>query len=71
MATFKCITLEELKEHENEEYKTLKFLNELYSDAIKQSSYKEARSLASSIKYQRGKWGMLMNLIEELENNNE
>ena len=71
MTTFKCITLEELKERENEEYKTLQFLNEMYSDAVKRSSYKEAKSLASSIYYQRGKWGMLMNLIEELEDKNE
>ena len=66
MATFKCITLEELKEREKEEYKTLQFLNELHSDAVKRSSYKEARSLENNINFQRGKWGMLSNLIEEI-----
>ena len=71
MSEYKCITLEELKEHEAEEYKTLQDLNRIHADVDKQYNYKKVLSLENSITYQRARWGMLMDLIEELENNNE
>ena len=67
----KVITLSKLKELEQEEYQTLKTLHECKLDHLKRGEINTVRSIESTISYQRGKWAMLVDLIEMLEDGEE
>lgn len=67
----KVITLSKLKELEQEEYQMLKTLEECKLDHLKRGETSIVRSIESSKRYQRGKWAMLVDLIEMLEDDEE
>lgn len=67
MKIIRCINLEDLSKMEKEEYETLKTLSSMRYDYEKEGKAELAKSLEDSVKYQRGRWGMLKDLIEELE----
>ena len=67
MKIIRCIDLEDLAKKEKEEYETLNTLSAIRYDYEKEGKLELARSIEDSVKYQRGRWGMLKDLIEELE----
>lgn len=71
MKVTKCITLQELKEMERKEYKTLETLSNMVYEYKKEGKAELAESMREGERYQRGRWGMLMDIIEEMEDENE
>lgn len=71
MKIIRCINLEDLAKIEKEEYETLNTLSSMRYDYEKEGKVELAKSLEDSVKYQRGRWGMLKDLIDKLEDNNE
>lgn len=65
MKVIKCITLQDLKELERIEYESLNRLSLMRYDYEKEGKVELAKSIEGSIKYQRGRWGMLKDLIDE------
>ena len=70
MKILRCINLEDLAKKEKEEYETLTTLSAMRYDYEKEGKLELARSLEDSVKYQRGRWGLLKDLIEEMEEDN-
>ena len=71
MKLTKCITLQDLKEMERKEYKTLEGLSNMKYEYEKAGRTDLVESLREGERYQRGRWGILMDIIEEMEDNNE
>lgn len=71
MKVIKCLKLEDLAKMEKEEYETLRTLSSLRYDYEKEGKTDLAKSLDDSVKYQRGRWGMLKDIIDEMEDSNE
>ena len=71
MTTLKCITLTELKNRERKEYSFLNELSEIKYEYKKNGNIERAEALEDAVRYQRGRWGMMSDLIEELEAENE
>ena len=67
----KTITLTQLKNIERKLYEELAMISSMKSDAIRSGDYRFGESLASSEQYQRGRWGVIIDLIEKLEAENE
>ena len=67
MKIMRCISLEDLAKIEKEEYESLNTLLSLRYDYENEGKTELAKSLEDIIKYQRGRWCMLKDLIEELE----
>ena len=65
----KTLTLKQLKELEQKEYETLHNLDEYKLEA--RNDKQIAESLMKTIRYQRGKWAMLCDLIDMMEEDNE
>ena len=65
----KTLTLKRLKELEQKEYETLRNLEEYKIEA--RNDMQIVKSLTDSIRYQRGKWAMLCDLIDMMEEENE
>ena len=71
MKVTKCITLQDLKEMERREYKALENLSNMKYEYKKVDRTELVESLREGERYQRGRWGMLMDMIEEMEDDNE
>ena len=71
MKVIKCITLQDLKEMERKEYETLSSLSSMKYEYKKEGKIELVNSLEEEERYQRGRWGMLMDMIEEMEGDNE
>ena len=67
MKVTKCITLQDLKEMERKEYETLNSLSSMKYEYKKEGKIELVNSLEEGERYQRGRWGMLMDMIEEME----
>lgn len=63
MPSLKIITLQELKDMEKKEYTSLNILSDIEHECDK--------DLENDKRYQRGRWSMLVDLIEKLEDDNE
>ena len=67
----RVLTIDYLKAKEREEYNTLRELDEMRVHYIKEGNHRLSDSCLQSISHQRARWGMLLDLIEEMENENE
>ena len=65
----KFITLTELKDKAQEQWQTFNDLTEYKAYLLDKGNTKEAERVEDSINYVNAKWGVLQDLIEELENN--
>ena len=66
----KTLTTRDLREIEEREYKTLKTLNKILHE---QEDYDEdsVESMTRLVEYQRGRWGIIFDLLDKLEAENE
>lgn len=65
----KSISLDELEQLEAEEYQTFLNLKDLYNQYRAENNKKQIKEIDRLIRYQRGKWSMLVDLIEYIKFN--
>ena len=65
------LTLDYLRDREREEYDTLRELDEMRTHYLKEGNHRLADSVMNSISHQRARWGMIVDLIEEMEGEDE
>lgn len=65
------LTLYDLREKEEKEYKTLQTMAEIRREKEYEGDKDAIREMSLLENYNRGRWGMLRDLIEELEAENE
>lgn len=63
------ISLDELEQLEAEEYQSLLNLKELYKQYKAENNKQQMKEIDSLIRYQNGKWSMLVDLIEYIKYN--
>ena len=64
-------TLYDLREKEEKAYKTLQTMVEIRREKENEGDEDAIREMSMLENYNRGRWGMLRDLIEELEAENE
>lgn len=67
----KTLTARDLREIEDEEYKTLKTLNKILHEKEEENDEDGVESMTKLVEYQRGRWGIISDLLEKLEAENE
>ena len=69
--SIKTLSTKDLREIEEREYKTLKTLNEILHEKEEESDADGVETMTKLVEYQRGKWGIISDLLEKLEAENE
>ena len=69
--SIKTLSTYDLREIEEREYKTLKTLNEILHEKEEEYDNDAVESMSKLVEYQRGKWGIIHDLLEKLEAENE
>ena len=69
--SIKTLSTKDLREIEEREYKTLKTLNEILHEKEEEYDVDGVEAMTKLVEYQRGKWGIISDLLEKLEAENE
>lgn len=65
------LTIEDLREIEESEYKSLKTLQEILYEKEAEDDRNGIKEMKLLVNYQRGRWGAFQEMIEKLEGENE
>lgn len=69
--SIKTLSTRDLREIEDKEYKTLKTLNKILHEKEEEYDEDGVESMTKLVEYQRGRWGIISDLLEKLEAENE
>ena len=69
--SIKTLSTRDLREIEEREYKTLKTLNEILHEKEEEYDEDGVEAMTKLVEYQRGKWGIISDLLEKLDAENE
>ena len=69
--SIKTLSTKDLREIELREYNTLKTLNEILHEKEEENDDEGVEVMTKLVEYQRGKWGIISDLLEKLEDENE
>ena len=67
MATIKCLTIDELKSIEKELYNRMNSFIDVKNDYLHENNKEMVKSYEEAIKYERGKWAIIYDLVKKLE----